>query len=153
VSSSEDTSSLEEMFAPARDDSTLLALERQFDAMSADLLAIQKELAGCSASQSCGQRTGEALARDNEETRAKCVEAILAQLAPIERTIMQMPACTIVGLAVKARHAAHVMSEYWDAPIDRIDWDAQVVRLLIEAVCDFAHQPLPLSKISGDSTR
>jgi hypothetical protein len=151
VSASEDISSFEMMFAAATDDSTLLALERQFDAMTADLRAVEKELAASSASPSYDQRTGEALAQNNEETRAKCVEAILAQLDPIERAIMQMPACTIGGLAVKARHAAYVMSEYWDAPIDRIDWDARVVRLLIEAVCDFAHQPL--HKISGDRTR
>jgi hypothetical protein len=47
-------------------------------------------------------------------------------------------------LGVKARHAAYVMSEHWEAPIDRIDWDAQAVRLLIEAICDFACTPLPL---------
>ena len=43
---------------------------------------------------------------------------------------------------VKVRHAAYVMSEYWDAPIDKIDWDAWAVRLLIEAICDVAHTPL-----------
>lgn len=153
MSASEDTSSLDLMSAVAREDSTLLALERQFDAITADLLAVHNELAACSASQACGQRTDEAPARCNEETGAKRVEAILARLAPIEQAIMQMPACTIVGLGVKARHAAHVMSQYWDAPIDRIDWDAQVVRLLIEAVCEIAHKPLPFSKTSGDSTR
>jgi hypothetical protein len=46
-------------------------------------------------------------------------------------------------LGVKARHAAYVMSEYWDAPIDKIDWDAWAVRLLIEAVCESAGLSLP----------
>jgi hypothetical protein len=32
--------------------------------------------------------------------------------------------------------------EYWEASIDRIDWDARTVRLLIDAVCDVAHAPL-----------
>jgi hypothetical protein len=45
---------------------------------------------------------------------------------------------------VKARHATYVMSQYWSVPIDRIDWDAQAVRLLIEAVCDLARVPLPI---------
>jgi len=63
---------------------------------------------------------------------------------------MRAPASTIAGLGVKARHAAHVMSQYWEAPIDRIDWDAQAVRLLIEAVCDFAHTPLPFRNFEGD---
>jgi hypothetical protein len=65
-------------------------------------------------------------------------EAILAALYPIELAIMQTRAQTITGLAVKARHAAYVMSQYWEAPLDQIDWDARTVRLLIEAVCETA---------------
>jgi hypothetical protein len=56
------------------------------------------------------------------EALTKEVEATLARLAPIERAIMEMPACTIAGLGVKARHAAYVLSQYWEAPID---WDAR----------------------------
>ena len=52
------------------------------------------------------------------------------------------PARTIAGLGVKARHAAYVTSQYWNEPIDKIDWDARAVRLLIEAVCDSAPRPL-----------
>ena len=55
---------------------------------------------------------------------------------------MQTPAHTIAGLGVKARHAAYVMSQYWEVPIDRIDWHARAIRLLIEAVCHVAHAPL-----------
>jgi hypothetical protein len=73
----------------------------------------------------------------------KLVEAALVCLEPIERAIMATPARTIAGLGVKARHAAHVMSEYWDAPIDQIDWEARAVRLLIEAVCERAGLSLP----------
>jgi hypothetical protein len=64
-------------------------------------------------------------------------------LEPIERAIMATPARTVAGLGVKARHAAYVLSEYWDAPIDKIDWDARAVRLLIEAVCESAGLSLP----------
>jgi hypothetical protein len=68
---------------------------------------------------------------------------VSSRLYPIEQAIMQTPACTIAGLGVKARHAAYVMSQYWEAPIDVIDWDARTVRLLIEAVCELARAPLP----------
>jgi len=67
---------------------------------------------------------------------------MLGRLEPIERAIMATPARTVAGLGVKARHAAYVMSEYWNAPIDRMDWDARAVRLLIEAVCEAAGAPL-----------
>jgi hypothetical protein len=69
---------------------------------------------------------------------------------PIERAIMETPACTIAGLGVKARHAAYVLSRYWEAPVDRIDWDARAMRLLIEAVCDFARTPLPVRNVRAD---
>ena len=64
---------------------------------------------------------------------------------------MQMSACTIAGLGVKARHAAYLMSQYWEVPMDRIDWDARAVRLLIEAVCDVARTPLPLRDVRENS--
>ena len=70
------------------------------------------------------------------------IEAMLVSLEPIEQAIMAIPARTIAGLGVKARHAAHVMSEHWDAPIGQIDWDARAVRFLIEAVCNMARTPL-----------
>jgi hypothetical protein len=57
---------------------------------------------------------------------------MLGRLEPIERAIMETPARTVAGLGVKARHTAYVMSEYWDAPIDKIDWDARAVRLLMK---------------------
>ena len=68
---------------------------------------------------------------------------MLGRLEPIERAIMATPARTVAGLGVKARYAAYVMSEYWDAPIDKIDWDARAVRLLIEAVCESTGLTLP----------
>jgi hypothetical protein len=78
------------------------------------------------------------------------IEAMLANLAPIEQAIMAIPARTIAGLGVKARHAAYVMPEYWEAPIDEIDWDAQAVRFLIEAVCDLARMPLSFDSNSKE---
>jgi hypothetical protein len=80
----------------------------------------------------------------------KKAEAIVAHLAPIERAIMEAPACAIAGLGVKARHVAYVLSQYWEAPIDRIDWDARAIRLLIEAICDVARTSLPLRNLRDD---
>ena len=86
-----------------------------------------------------------ALGKQFEEIAAylELLEAALGRLEPIELAIMTTPARTISGLGVKARHAAYVLSEYWDVPIDRIDWDARAVRLLIEAVCNVARVRLP----------
>lgn len=78
------------------------------------------------------------------------IESMLAGLAPIEQAIMATPARTIAGLGVKARHAAYVNSEHWDAPVDEIDWDARAVRSLIEAVCDVASIPLILGSNSKE---
>jgi hypothetical protein len=78
------------------------------------------------------------------------IESVLAGIAPIEQAIMATPARTIVGLGVKARHAAYVNSEHWDAPIDKIDWDARAVRSLIEAVCDMASIPFSLGSNSKE---
>jgi hypothetical protein len=132
------------------DDSRLLALERQFDAISAELLALdrlrhdQRRPQGV-ATQQPEQSTRETSFGEHtcDEAVTRRIEPILARLYPIERAIMQTQARTIAGLGVKARHAAHVMSQYWDDPLDQIDWDAQAVRLLIEAVCGVARTPLP----------
>jgi len=41
------------------------------------------------------------------------------------------------------------MSHYWEEPIDQIDWEAQAIRLLVEAVCDVAHRPLLLRQLEN----
>jgi len=116
---------------PADDDAGLLALEMQFNRIVVELRAAQ-------GLKTCLEAGSEPAAGDHEVE----VESILARLYPVEQRIMQTPARTIAGLAVKARHAAYVMSQYWEVPIDRIDWHARAVRLLIEAVCHVAHAPL-----------
>ncbi len=134
-------------------DAALLTLEKRFNALAAELATVQR--ANREPGVSPGPRSFD---HDVEHLREEVgcealtrpVEAILARLYPIEQAIMQMPACTIAGLGVKGRHAAYVMSQYWEAPIDRIDWDARAVRLLIEAVCDVARTPLPLRDIRDD---
>jgi hypothetical protein len=83
--------------------------------------------------------------RSDEVSRTQRIESVLARLSPIERAIMATPAQTIVGLGIKARHAAYVVSEHWDVPIDQLEWDARAVRLLIEAICKVAGVRLPFS--------
>ena len=77
------------------------------------------------------------------------IESVLARLEPIERAIMATPAQTIVGLGVKARHAAYVVSEHWDSSIEQIGWEARAVRLLIEAICKAAGVRLPFPPKTG----
>jgi hypothetical protein len=132
-------------------DSPLLALAVRFKTLAAELAACQLaggELATCLYQQSLVQDG--LVAGIDADARTKQAESILARLYPIELAIMATPARTIVGLGVKARHAAYAMSQYWEAPIDQIDWDARAVRLLIEAVCELGRVPLPFHNISVD---
>ncbi len=129
------------------DDGDLLALEAQLDDLVAQLLAAQKVNGEPIASSDQFPAVLDSAGGGTEsvsvsEAEAKHVEAILARLYPIERAIMAAPAYTIIGLGVKARHAAYVMSQYWEEPTDEIDWESQIIRLLIEAVCDVARTPL-----------
>jgi hypothetical protein len=116
-------------------DAVLVALGRKFEALSAELATLQKEDdALSSAIRQGGQTKGQEMIEPSLER----IEAVLTLLDPIERAIMAVPARTVVGLGVKARHAAHVLSNYWtDAP-ERLDWDARAVRLLIESTCTVA---------------
>jgi len=129
---------------PADTDSALLVLAEQFDSLVTELAAAQglsKELTIDAVQQGpqSGTDTGEEC-----DTGTSQIEAVLTRLYPIELKILATPARTITDLGVKARHAAYVMSRYWDAPINKLDWDARTVRLLIEAVCDFAGTTCPL---------
>jgi hypothetical protein len=135
--------------SPKSGDGALLALEKQFNAIAGELLTFQREcnerMVTRSAEQSPDQGAvhQQVCNRSDDEAAMRQTEAILTRLDPIERAIMATPARAIVGLGVKARHAAYVLSEYWSEPIDKIDWDARAIRLLIEAVCTVAHMPLP----------
>jgi hypothetical protein len=146
------------------DDRPLLELERQFNAVFAELHVAKSRMAESHMAESLGRRgrccAGPPTGRLTTESRAEGhgdedvatqqIESILARLSPIERAIMHTPARTIEGLGVKARHAASVVSHYWEAPAHRIDWEAQAVRLLIEAVCDLARSPLSIRDATSD---
>jgi hypothetical protein len=121
--------------APSAPDAMLVALGTKFEALSAELAAIQK---GKVATFSPTAAAGEHLEETAIKPSAERIEAILALLDPIERAIMATPAATVVGLGVKARHAAHVLSHYWIDSTDSLDWDVRTVRLLIESTCSVA---------------
>lgn len=129
---------------PTETHRTLLALAEQLDSLIAELAAVQGLSDDLTSKASQTGRHPKTDPGENYDTRAGQAEAVLARLYPIELTILTTPARTIADLGVKARHAAYVMSEYWEAPINQLDWDARTARLLIEAVCNFAGTPLPL---------
>jgi hypothetical protein len=152
VSELDDTEALKGTVDLASGDAELLDLERQFNELAADLLNLQrmKDDPASGPAPGSSSRTIDRLGvQDGDSGWTKEAESILERLYPIERAIMETRARTIVGLGVKARHAAHVISQYWDVPTDKIDWDAQAIRLLIEAVCDFAPKPLPSHNLKG----
>jgi hypothetical protein len=114
----------------------LVALGSQFEALSTELAALQNGPAVTFAP------TAIPSAELNDETAidpsAERIEAILTLLDPIERAIMATPAASVVGLGVKARHAAHVLSHCWIDAASTLDWDMRAVRLLIESTCSVA---------------
>jgi hypothetical protein len=135
--------------APPRDeDCRLLALDKQFSELILELIAAHNGGEAAVVRPDSGSRVRTNVQDDKfkgeEEAKETQAEAVLARLYPVELAIMTMPARTVVGLGVKARHAAYVMSEYWGTPIDQIDWNARTMRLLIEAICDVARMPLPI---------
>jgi hypothetical protein len=102
-------------------DATLCALGRQFDAAMRELASLEM----------------------NEDTPIARIEAFLAGMEPLEYAILATPADGIAGIAVKARLAAHFVSNYWEVPPDCLDLEARAFRLLVEAVCGVAGVSLP----------
>jgi hypothetical protein len=116
-------------------DLALLELENQFLALLSEVSAVERKHGRAIGAAPRQHRKS---VQSDEATTTRRIEAVLRRLAPIEQAIMATPARTITGLGIKARHAAYAVSEYWDAPIEQIDWEARTVRLLIEAVCKAA---------------
>jgi hypothetical protein len=117
-------------------DAMLIALGGQFEVLSTELAALEKStvVAFSPAASPTSELNGETATHPSAER----IEAILALLDPIERAIMTTPAASVVGLGVKARHAAHVLSHYWINSANTLDWDMRAVRLLIESTCSVA---------------
>jgi len=125
---------LDEQAIEDNPDAVLVALGRSFEALSAELATLQQQ-DGQSAAATCDAKSQVAAVVVSGVER---IEAVLSSLDPIERAIMAIPARTVVGLGVKARHAAHVLSNYWTDVPERLDWDARTMRHLIESACSVA---------------
>jgi len=125
---------LKQSTAPNDPDAMLVGLGNKLDALSAELASLQNDKWPTSSAARGKQLNGETAVNSSAER----IEEILALLDPIERAIMATPAATVVGLGVKARHAAHVLSHYWTDSTDTLDWDVRAVRLLIESTCSVA---------------
>jgi hypothetical protein len=104
-------------------DTALLTLGRQFDAELETLLDLER--------------------LEDEVGSTVRIEAQLARMAPIENAIMATPAEGLAGIAVKARVAAYIVSNYWNVPLGQLDLDARAFRVLIDAICNVAATPLP----------
>jgi hypothetical protein len=59
---------------------------------------------------------------------------ISEQIGPLTTTIIDIPASTIEGLAVKARVARHACWHFYETSDEDADWDHQMARGLIDAV-------------------
>jgi hypothetical protein len=138
------------VLSPRDDDAVLLTLELQFGSLVGELQAVEGASNQLRNRRPRVQAGSKGAIQADHDAQIPWTEAILARLYPIEQAIMQTPACTIVGLGVKARHAAYVISQYWEEPLEQIDWEAQAVRLLIEAVCGVARTPLPFRAQGSD---
>ncbi|MGJ4897483.1 hypothetical protein ACQR2B_17455 [Bradyrhizobium oligotrophicum] len=130
--------------APQSEDAPLLVLEQQFTAICAELEWLRRTPVQVGR-EAPKQSEGELSFRESpaDEVATGQIEAVLLRLYPIEHEIIQTPASTIVGLGVKARHAAYVTSQYWEEDLGQLDWEAKAVRGLIEAVCAVAGVALP----------
>ena len=126
-----------------QDDFALVQLDTTLVTLLSEISTLESEH-----SDGRARRDGEDV-RSDEASRMQKIKSVLARLEPIERAIMATPAQTIVGLGVKARHAAYLVSEHWDSSIEQIGWEARAVRLLIEAICKAAGVRLPFPRKTG----
>ena len=115
-------------------DAMLVALGHQLEILSAELAFLQTDNRVSFSSAALKEQFGKQAPLPSDRR----IEEILSLLDPIERAIMRTPAQSVVGLGVKARHAAHVLSHYWTDSTDVLDWDMRAVRLLIESTCSVA---------------
>jgi hypothetical protein len=82
-----------------------------------------------------------------DDVHRKCSE-VWARADGVHQRILDTPASTVTGFAVKARVAAMlVTSQLWDEPKQNLDWDKSVIRDLIEALCAGAGMPLPFDDV------
>jgi hypothetical protein len=128
------------------DDAALVALGQQFEALTAKIRTVEQRYI----SRVAKRRGG-----DPEAKAAQMIEALSSRLSSVEKAILAAPTPSLIGLGVKARLAADVVSDYWGRPLDNLPREARAVRCLIEGVCRAAGLALPvqssLARLSFDA--
>ena len=143
---------------PSNPDAELIALGRWFDALAEEHAALSVRLAPLAVIYDERMAKAHADSMDRAEMVALLSrirddlgmpplmarsEEILDVTNDPMVAIMEMPARTIEGLAVKARVAAFACSHMWNENDDDADWDHLMARQLMRAVCDLAGCRLP----------
>jgi hypothetical protein len=122
------------------DDAALVALGQQFEALMANIRAVEKSYIS---------RVAKIGGDDPEAEAAQLIEALSSRLSSVEREILAAPTPNLIGLGVKARLAAEAVSDYWGQPLDNLPREARAVRCLIEDVCRAAGLALPVAESPG----
>ncbi|MGA7804956.1 hypothetical protein [Bradyrhizobium sp.] len=122
------------------DDAALVVLGQQFEALTANIRAVEQNYVSLVAEKADG---------DPEAEAAQLIEALSHRLSSVEKAILGAPAPGLVGLGVKARLAAVAVSDYWSRPLDNLPREARAVRCLIEDVCRAAGLALHAAEPPG----
>jgi hypothetical protein len=64
--------------------------------------------------------------------------------------IVRTPAHTVAGLRAKAFAAIHTNDKLWKRTANDLDWDQEVIRSLVEAVCAVTGLPVPVEEIDEE---
>jgi hypothetical protein len=119
------------------DDAALVALGLQFEALMANIRAVE---------QSYISRVAKIGGGDPEAEAAQLIEALSSRLSSVEKEILAARTPNLIGLGVKARLAAEAVSDYWGQPLGNLPREARAVRCLIEDVCRAAGLALPVAE-------
>jgi hypothetical protein len=122
------------------DDAALVALGRQFEALMANIRAVEQSYISGVAKRGGG---------DPEAEAAQLIEVLSSKLSSVEKEILAARTPNLIGLGVKARLAADAVSDYWGQPLDNLPREARAVRCLIEDVCRAAGLALPVAESPG----
>lgn len=71
------------------------------------------------------------------------VDEIFQRLDKMSLAVSAMPARTVEDLAVKARFVFFHASNYWNGPLEYLDYPEQQARMFIEAALTAAKVPIP----------
>lgn len=122
------------------DDAALIVLGQQFEALTANIRAVE---------QNYISRVAKRVDGDPEAEAVQLIEALSSRLSSVEKAILGTPTPNLIGLGVKARLAAEAVSDYWSRPLNNLPREARAVRCLIEDVCRAAGLAPPVAESPG----